>query len=71
MTKGQCNQEMDELNEPVGNSNFGATISLQNNDQMPHLSQDSSQSLSVGYPFGQWPHDLNYCGFDRFQTQQD
>ncbi|KAK1567423.1 hypothetical protein Q3G72_012076 [Acer saccharum] len=71
MTKGQCNQEMDELNEPEGNSNFGATISLQNNDQMPHLSQDSSQSSTVGYPFGQWPHDLNYCGFDRFQTQQD
>ncbi|KAL5787506.1 hypothetical protein ACOSP7_004455 [Xanthoceras sorbifolium] len=74
MTKGQCNQEMDNLNESVGNSSFGITITLQGNDQIPHLSQDSSQFLTVGYPFGQWPHlsqDLNYCGFDRFQTQQE
>ncbi|KAH7575686.1 hypothetical protein JRO89_XS02G0193800 [Xanthoceras sorbifolium] len=56
MTKGQCNQEMDNLNESVGNSSFGITITLQGNDQIPHLSQKrmnltkASGSSGIGVP---------------------
>ncbi|KAK3185006.1 hypothetical protein Dsin_032292 [Dipteronia sinensis] len=50
MTKGI---NTDELNEPVGNSNFGATIALQNNDQMPHLNQGMMiMKLSILMKFG-------------------